>query len=387
MILPRLTEHVLFDLIPESLLPTSTVSLTLHALAITPSQYTDPPSLVATLSQSVTMQALANYHPFTNPASGDVIICTPDQTRFYVHRVIIANASPVFADMFSFPQPISNGEKPVVDVTESDKVWHLLLEFCYLRTDEPSLPLHDILGLLEAARKYRMAAITAWMRRTLSRPENAELQALRTYAIACAYYLPDVARLAARGYLSVNLRLPSPVGHKKATELDFISATQYARLLDYHRRCSDAAVAALTLTFEHGSLPSLVLMHQAVVGGCRRCRSKVVKTVLVPDPTGGEARVAIRPAWTKYIERLKETMKIRPVPAQALSSSFLDPAIRQIAQCKSCGENIHGKTKAVAGWVQDILEAAISAVRVLYPPYVSSRSIPTTMEAVGLKCA
>lgn len=39
MILPRLTEHVLFDLIPESLLPTSTVSLTLHTLAITPSQY------------------------------------------------------------------------------------------------------------------------------------------------------------------------------------------------------------------------------------------------------------------------------------------------------------------------------------------------------------
>ncbi|EIW53684.1 uncharacterized protein TRAVEDRAFT_52801 [Trametes versicolor FP-101664 SS1] len=309
------------------------------------------------------MQALANYCPFTDPASGDVIICTSDQVKFCVHRVIIANASPVFADMFSFPQPTSDGEKPVVDVTESDNVWRLLLDFCYLRTDEPSLPLHDILGLLEAARKYRMAAITTWMRRTLSRPENAELQALRTYAIACAYDLPDVARLAARGYLSVNLRLPSPVGHKKATELDFISATQYARLLDYHKQCSDAAVAALTLTFEHESLPSLVLMHQAVVGGCRRCRSKVVKTVLVPDPTGGEARVAIRPAWTKYIERLKETMKTRPVPAQALSSSFLDPAIRQIAQCKSCCENIHGKTKAVAGWVQAILEAAISDVQ------------------------
>lgn len=312
------------------------------------------------------MQALANYRPFTNPASGDVIICTPDQTRFYVHRVIIANASPVFADMFTFPQPTSDGETPVVDVTESDKVWHLLLDFCYLRTDEPSLPLHDILGLLEAARKYRMAAITAWMQRTLSRPENAEFQALRTYALACAYDLPDVARLAARCYLSVNLRLPSPVGHEKGTELGLISAMQYARLLDYHKRCSDAAVAALTSTFEHEPLPSLVLMHQAVVGGCRRCRSKDVKTVLVPDPTGGEARVAIRPAWTKYIERVKEAMKTRPVPAQALSSSFLDPAIRQIAQCKLCGENIHGKTKAFAGWVQAILEAAVSAVRV--PP-------------------
>lgn len=73
MILPRHTEHVLFDLIPESLLPTSTVSLTLHALAITPSQYTDPPSLVATLSHSVTMQALANYHPFTHPATAFVL--------------------------------------------------------------------------------------------------------------------------------------------------------------------------------------------------------------------------------------------------------------------------------------------------------------------------
>ncbi|OJT11029.1 hypothetical protein TRAPUB_12453 [Trametes pubescens] len=307
--------------------------------------------------------AARGYCPFIDPASGDFIICTPDKTQFYVHRVIIANASSVFADMFSLPPCTSNGEKPAIDVTESDEVWRLLLDFCYLRTDEPSLPLHIIIGLLEAARKYCMAAITTWMRRTLSRPENAESQALRTYAIACAYDLPEVARLAARGYLSINLRLPSSVGHEKAAELDLMSALQYTRLLDYHKRCSDAAVAALTSTFELERLPSLVLMHQAIVGGCRRCRSKDVNTVLVPDPSGGEARVAIRPAWTKYIERVKEAMKTRPVPAQALSSSFLDPAIRQIAQCKSCGENIHGKTKAFAGWVQAILEAAISAPR------------------------
>ena len=43
-------------------------------------------------------------HPFNKPTA-DVILRSSDDVDFRVHKVILAEASPVFEGMFSIPQP------------------------------------------------------------------------------------------------------------------------------------------------------------------------------------------------------------------------------------------------------------------------------------------
>ena len=80
--------------------------------------------------------------PFNKPAA-NVILRSSDRVDFYVQRVILTEASPVFEDMFTFeavqPDPADQGPDaqqyrdgiPIVKVTESSEVLDALLRFCY----------------------------------------------------------------------------------------------------------------------------------------------------------------------------------------------------------------------------------------------------------------
>ncbi|EIW53683.1 uncharacterized protein TRAVEDRAFT_52800 [Trametes versicolor FP-101664 SS1] len=297
--------------------------------------------------------------PFNDPASGDFIIRAPSGKKFYVDRSIIVNASPIFRDMFSLPPCSSDGEKPVVDVTESSTVWRLLLQFCYLRTDEPLLPLAMIRILLEAAKKYQMAAVKTWMQRTLSRPDYVHYSvALRTYAIACAYGLPDVARLAARGY-----RKAFDDKEQQGEELDLISARQYKHLLDYHERCCAAAQTAISDIFKLASVPTWLLEHKTLLSGCNECRGKGKDIKQIRDATGSKVVMYIRPAWTKYFTTLELMMRDQPDPSYARETCFLNSTIRAAGQCGNCSKAILTKMNTFTKEVEGLLEAAISSVK------------------------
>ncbi|KAI0328715.1 hypothetical protein GY45DRAFT_959318 [Cubamyces sp. BRFM 1775] len=157
----------------------------------------------------------------------DFIIRSSDKVEFYVHRIILALASPVFAAMLMLPQPLgADVHRPAVDVVEDSETLDAFLRVCYPLPD-PELTVLDLIRkVLAAAAKYEAAAVSASMRMALLRPAILEPNPLRVFAIACCFGLEAEARTAAERAV-INNRVSGRI----CAELGEITAGAYHRLL------------------------------------------------------------------------------------------------------------------------------------------------------------
>ncbi|KZT07311.1 uncharacterized protein LAESUDRAFT_713772 [Laetiporus sulphureus 93-53] len=175
--------------------------------------------------------------PFDNVAA-DIILRSSDGVDFRVHSVILAEASPLFANMFSLPQP-PNPEnpqedsadtrdgRPVVAMTEDSTTLDNLLRVCYPIADPLLTDLEAVRGILEAATKYEMEQATAVLCKKLR--SFAASEPLRVWAVACRLHLESEALHAAQQAMSHSLLDEFP------PEMHEISAGAYFRLLHFQR--------------------------------------------------------------------------------------------------------------------------------------------------------
>ncbi|EPT03041.1 hypothetical protein FOMPIDRAFT_112740 [Fomitopsis schrenkii] len=131
---------------------------------------------------------------------GDVILRCSDNVGFRVHRLILVLASPVFADMFSLPQPATAESEsavspPTIDLTEDSKTILPLLDACYPFGDPTLDDLDTIDRVLDAAAKYDVAKATQFSQRRLH--AFVSWEPLRAFAIACRMHFEDLAKAAA----------------------------------------------------------------------------------------------------------------------------------------------------------------------------------------------
>jgi hypothetical protein len=183
---------------------------------------------------------------FTNVVNADTILQPSDfKEGLQVHRGILSIASPVFADMFTLPQSVDNGATesvtrlPRVVLTEARSIIEALLCFIYPVPNPAVRSLHDLVPLLDAARKYEIAIVMVELRKHLISPQLLTPESsLRVYAIADRFDLEDERQAASRASLSVDL-LNAPL----SDDLKHITGYAYHRLLVLHRRRAQSAVA------------------------------------------------------------------------------------------------------------------------------------------------
>ncbi|TBU30617.1 hypothetical protein BD309DRAFT_1083200 [Dichomitus squalens] len=177
--------------------------------------------------------------PFDNPAA-DTVIRSKDGVNFRVRSGIIAEASPIFSDMFGIPLPDPNqlannsdymDGKPVVAVEEDSATLDRLLRLCYPTTDPVLTQLGDVRLVLAAAMKYEMEEASALMKKALL--SFVKSQPLSVWALACILRLEPEARIAAEALLGKDLPIDAPL------ELQDISAGTYYRLVKFHRAKGD----------------------------------------------------------------------------------------------------------------------------------------------------
>ncbi|KAH9913580.1 uncharacterized protein BXZ73DRAFT_22343, partial [Epithele typhae] len=180
--------------------------------------------------------------PFDQP-SVDLILRSSDRVDFYVHRNILAQASPVFADMRSIPQPspISQEEAfdpPIVNVSEDEKTLRRLLFLCYPLKKPDIESLRDVELVLTAAIKYDME----WPISSLSDrlQSSANEHPLQVWAIACRASLEGIAQNAAAkmkaprpSTTTMETSLKTLIGADGLGVLEGISAGVYFRLREY----------------------------------------------------------------------------------------------------------------------------------------------------------
>ncbi|KAL5524711.1 hypothetical protein ACEPAF_9856 [Sanghuangporus sanghuang] len=188
--------------------------------------------------------ALAPFHD----QRGGIILQSSDRVNFRVLKSILGLASPVFDNMFSFPQPAVKDEKPdeiaVVYLSESSDTLDTILRLCY-PIAQPQLSQRDIsliVNVLQAARKYEMNVVVDSARDAFKvRARSSESEAIKGYALACSLGWEIEPRIAATACLQW-----AALG-SKPPQLAAMSGLDYYNLLDFHRR---AAAAVKVLLWE-----------------------------------------------------------------------------------------------------------------------------------------
>ncbi|GJE84432.1 BTB/POZ domain-containing protein [Phanerochaete sordida] len=185
--------------------------------------------------------------PFDKPGA-NLVLRTADNVDFFVSKMIMALASPIFADMFHLAEPTSAHthdtatthapEAPVIELTERSRALDHFLRFIY-PIDKPHIddPEH-ILDVLKVASKYMVDFVEHDMLQRFS--ALAEERPFHAYAQAYQHRREDAMRIAARA----SLAQPWPgVGQDLTIEfMEFPAAL--TRLQDYHSACGDAAAGA-----------------------------------------------------------------------------------------------------------------------------------------------
>jgi hypothetical protein len=168
--------------------------------------------------------------------SGDVIVRAGQEPGpkhdFRVHKFVLSLASPVFKDMFTFPQPPDQGhseqsELPVVDVPDAPEVLDIILRFIYPGVEPPKFTDARLLSiLLSAADKYQITSMWPVLRESLKSFIQAE--PFRVYITACRFGFLEEAKVAAK------VSTPSSyIGWDYEVEVRHISSTDLFRLVHF----------------------------------------------------------------------------------------------------------------------------------------------------------
>ena len=156
---------------------------------------------------------------------------------FRVHKLILSLASPVFKDMFAFPQPPDqtfNGshQLPVIDVQEPPEVLDDILRFVYPGVEPPKInDLPKLTVMLSMADKYNITSIYPPLREKLKMfllptPSNP----FRVYIIACRFGFSEVAREAAG---ALNPRDLEYLNDRGREDLQYVSSTSLFQLVQF----------------------------------------------------------------------------------------------------------------------------------------------------------
>ncbi|KAJ7580270.1 hypothetical protein C8J56DRAFT_278930 [Mycena floridula] len=166
--------------------------------------------------------------------NADLILRTTDDIDFHIQRIFLTLQSPVFATMFTLPQP-TNESAPTIPFPRSAHDLSLLMGYCDPR-NVPSTELEDMQCVLEMADQFEMEHIIARVAKKLENsPELIEKEPFKVFAIATQHRLEKIAQLAAKE----TLRFPM-VERRYIPEMTRISAAALQHLNDYYFACCAA---------------------------------------------------------------------------------------------------------------------------------------------------
>lgn len=185
---------------------------------------------MSTSPPPVSQGACLASSPFNKP-NADIILRSGDGVDFCVRRHILFEASPVFESILSIPQPSTN-VRPIVELVEDEKTLDTILRICYpIVKPKATVQMEEVERAVKAAQKYEMELPLSVLTDALL--ELAKTSPFAVWAVGCRTGLERVARHAA-----AMLKEPLEV---EVSHLDGVSAGDYFRLLDFHRKRGKAA--------------------------------------------------------------------------------------------------------------------------------------------------
>jgi len=135
----------------------------------------------------------------------DVILRSSDGTEFRVHRLILSLASPIFQGMFNLPQPTEpSSQTPSIDVPEPSDILQPFIQYLYPRSPPEISDIPMWAALYTIADKYNAEAVMDLLKDVLV-SRFLEASPLRVHALASYWGFEEVAKIASRGTLTMDI--------------------------------------------------------------------------------------------------------------------------------------------------------------------------------------
>ncbi|KAM6493131.1 hypothetical protein JOM56_011265 [Amanita muscaria] len=133
--------------------------------------------------------------------SADLILRCSDNVDFHVHRSILQLSSPVFASMFSLPQPAQAVDN-VIEVSDDSKMFYRLLSWMDPRGHLYLSDLEDAAAVLMLAEKYDLQTVnTRLLAFVYAGREGLKRNPNELFALGTRFRHEDLADFAARELL------------------------------------------------------------------------------------------------------------------------------------------------------------------------------------------
>ena len=286
----------------------------------------------------------------SNPRDPDVDIVSSDGVQLRIRTSILSQASPVFSDMFSVPQPNSSSESDAppdpINLSETSKTIKLILSL----VDSPLTSLlidslSDIANLLQAADKYDMNTIREHAFYSLTQPKFLENEPLRVYAIANRYGAHDTAALAARRTLRY------PLLHAQYfSELEIVDGGTIYRVLRYHKECT---AVALDVATDHSWIRDVYVFFDCPEANAGEdddidgedSKGLGIRTMIRTHPSkkhrdGHDKFVSVHRWWTKFMDTTKVALSESIHPETIRDRGRMMDALSSASQCSHCRKRV-----------------------------------------------
>jgi BTB/POZ domain len=284
--------------------------------------------------------------PFDDP-DADTILRTSDQVDFHVYRVILSKASPIFRDMVSPRQRGGTGAtsnpRNLFDLPENSKTLASLLSAIYplapvLESDKIR-SLEDHLTVIEAARKYDMAAASLHLLKDFENSAWVRDSPVEAFCAAYTLQLGEAAQVAAKASLKHRLNLDN-IGNS----LENTTGPALFQLWEFHRSCSIAAVTTISgdnltwVTPAQGDLWKLARIKTSWNCNCDR------RNIFVGPPGSGTtwgSHWYAHASWSNYITRAHNALREHPCSKAVTHEDILNPSYKE-SMCSECRQSIFG---------------------------------------------
>ena len=363
-----------------------------HNLEAGPGSPTTPPDPIVHPSfadDGLILNPIITAAPPFDSETADIILQTSDRFQFHVWKCILAEASPVFEDMFALGKPqaphnqqfeitdtpnpnaLAQGQPPlphlsvpVIEVPENCTTLLLLLRWIYPPSchgrlfAKPGLDLKSLKPVLAAAHKYQMDGVVTEIADILI-DDCSRLGPLRVYAIGARHCLPEVMEAAARATLS----LAASDANAYVEELEDISGGAYHRLCEYRRQCV-AILANMT--------QNLVWLGD---GGWAFKRT-LSDCLCAADPASTRYRFRdvdvehVLSMWfVEHYKRMALLLQDRPCQEAITDEELYETALKQGSKCPACREVVHNHMRLFSTHMKNEINDRISEVRGIQHTY------------------
>ncbi len=303
-------------------------------------------------------------HPWDS-IHADTVLRTTDLVNFRVHIDLLALISTTFKAKlppdasFTSLNHCSNcpcqshlrDRPPVIHVVENSHILNILLRHVYPVGAPEVLSIAEVFATLKASRAYGMTAISKQLYDKLV--HLAQDHPFQVFAEAAKFQWLDEMQIAATASLSHSIH------DVYYPDMEGLSAGTYFRLLEYNRKCTEAALSAVT------DVGWFLRVRKSPPDSTPPIWLRCTSCTLVAAACDGAPSIRVVKWFHEYLGAIKKSIESFPCGSAMRDPGIAYPYLTDAASCHECRISAFADIKVFNDLLSGEIQRAIAEVSLI----------------------